>query len=147
MRISFPPQSLCKLTTPHPIGNQLQLQPAAAVPDVEAGLVDRLEGREAGEEEVGPGEPRALPPPLLIRGDGLLYPDLAVPVPDPTAGPRHRLERHGSLSPQPGADDPEHLGLRHEVSLDTLVHRPVVAGTVLAADTDYQSTCKTTWLS
>ena len=53
-----------------------------------------------------------------------------------------RLEGDGPLSVEAGVDDLEELGLLHEVSLDALVDRPVVAGTVLGHHADDEAIWK-----
>ena len=47
-----------------------------------------------------------------------------------------RLEGDGPLAVEAGVDDLEELGLLHEVPLDALVDRPVVAGPVLGHHAD-----------
>ena len=50
--------------------------------------------------------------------------------------PGDRLEGDGPLAVEAGVDDLEELGLLHEVPLDALVDRPVVAGPVLGHHAD-----------
>ena len=86
-------------------------------------------------------EPGAFSLETLSVGVAFLHPDLAVPVPDVSARSCDGLEGDGSCAPEAGVDDPEHLWLRHEVTLYTLVNSPVVAGPVLGGDTNYHFAC------
>ena len=70
----------------------------------------------------------------IIMKIALLHPDLAVTMTDVSSWSGHGLEGDGSLSPEAGTEDLEHLGLGHEVALDALVDGPVVAGPVLGGD-------------
>ena len=116
------------------------LQPPTVVPDEEARLVDRLERDKTREKVIIPREPGALLLESLIVDVTLLHPDLAVPVPDVSPRPGDGLEGDRACPPQPGVDQLEHLGLCHEVALNTLVYSPVVAGPVLGGNTYYHFT-------
>ena len=56
--------------------------------------------------------------------------------------PGDRLEGDGPLAVEAGVDDLEELGLLHEVPLDALVDRPIVAGTVLGHHAHDDAICE-----
>ena len=56
--------------------------------------------------------------------------------------PGDRLEGDGPLAVEAGVDDLEELGLPHEVPLDPLVDRPIVAGPVLRHHADDEAIWK-----
>jgi len=120
------------------VGGDLgQFKSSTSMSDVVARLVNRLEGCVSGEEKIVPGEPGAFP--LEVGRHGVhaasfLYPDLSIPVSNPSSRSCHRLERDRSLAPETRTHQFKELGLGHEVALDALVHGPVESGPVLAAD-------------
>lgn len=105
--------------------------------DEVAWLVNALKADKTSEEVILAQEPRALPLEGLVVDVPLLHPDLAVTVANVSAWPRDGLEADAACAPEAGADELEHLGLSHEITLDPLVNGPVVAGPVLGRHPDY----------